>query len=58
MMTCNLSDDMPRARRGGHSLPRRPAPCAGLFGWRKDGAPPRSKGDDPGKTPGRDYPAG
>ena len=58
MMTCNLSDDMRRPRRGGNALPRRPTPCAGLFGWRKDGAPPRSRDDDPGKKPGPDYPAG
>ncbi|WP_156416627.1 MULTISPECIES: hypothetical protein [unclassified Sphingopyxis] len=36
--------------------PKRSAPCAGLFGWRKEGAPPREA--KPEKSPGRDYPVG
>ena len=35
----------------------RPAPCAGLFGWRKDTPLPAPSNDTP-KKKGRDYPAG
>jgi len=56
MMTWNLSDDMRPSRRIRGSLPRRAAPCAGLFGWRKEGAAPRGKDDDPDKKPGSDTP--
>ena len=54
MMNVDIPDQPsgPRAAK----LPRRPAPCAGLFGWRKDGAPPREGKAE--KSPGRDYPAG
>lgn len=58
MMTWNLSDDMRPSRRIRSSLPRRAAPCAGLFGWRKESAPPRGKDDDPDKKPGSDKPCG
>ncbi|MBL8651746.1 MAG: hypothetical protein JNL35_15250 [Sphingopyxis sp.] len=46
------------SRRIRSSLPRRAAPCAGLFGWRKESAPPRGKDDDPDKKPGSDKPCG
>ncbi len=54
MMTVDLPDQPSRA--GAARLPKRPAPCAGLFGWRKEGAPPREA--KPEKSPGRDYPVG
>ncbi|WP_260583104.1 hypothetical protein [Sphingopyxis sp. PET50] len=46
MMTWTLSDDMRPSRRPRNRRRRRGAPCAGLFGWRKDGDPPRGKDDD------------
>lgn len=55
MMSIDLPDQAPLSPRVTSKLPKRPAPCAGLFGWRKDAAP---KIHDAGKTPGRDYPAG
>jgi hypothetical protein len=57
MMSIDLSDLTPLPRRGNAKLPRRGAPCAGLFGWRKGGALPFASNDIP-RTPGRDYPAG
>jgi len=57
MMSIDLSDLTPPPRRRDAKPLRRGAPCAGLFGWRKDAAPSRTPDDTPGK-PGRDYPAG
>jgi hypothetical protein len=57
MMSIDLSDVTPRPRGSGAVPPRRPAPCAGLFGWRKDAELPIASGKPP-KKPGRDYPAG
>jgi hypothetical protein len=57
MMSIDLSDVTPRPRGSGAVPPRRPAPCAGLFGWRKDAAPPILTADRSEKL-GRDYPAG
>lgn len=54
MMSMDFPDQPsgPRAAKP----PRRPAPCAGLFGWRKEGASPRDAKSE--KSPGRDYPVG
>jgi hypothetical protein len=57
MMSIDLSDVTPPPRGSGAVPPRRPAPCAGLFGWRKDAAPPMPSREPP-KKPGYDYPAG
>jgi len=57
MMSIDLSDLTPPPPRGNAATSSRGAPCAGLFGWRKDAAPQPAFKDDP-KTPGRDYPAG
>jgi hypothetical protein len=57
MMSIDLSDLTPPPPRGNAATSSRGAPCAGLFGWRKDAAPPPAPKDDP-KTPGRNYPAG
>ncbi|MGH6653452.1 MAG: hypothetical protein ACREB7_20255 [Sphingopyxis sp.] len=54
MMTWNLSDDLRPSPRSRNALPRRAAPCAGLFGWRKDGNPPCGKADGPAPKPGPD----
>jgi len=56
MMSIDLSDLTPPPPRGNAATSSRGAPCAGLFGWRKDAAAPASKAGP--KTPGRDYPAG
>lgn len=55
-MSIDLSKLTPAPRGGSAKSLRRGAPCAGLFGWRKDAAPPRASGDAP-EAPGRDYPA-
>lgn len=56
MMNADLSP--PRLPLRGDADPApRGAPCAGLFGWRKDGAARRPAKDD-AKKPGCDYPAG
>jgi hypothetical protein len=57
MMNSDHSEPVGLPVRGGAKRARRGAPCAGLFGWRKDAAPPSTPGDAP-KAPGRDYPAG
>jgi hypothetical protein len=57
MMSIDLSDLTPPLLRGNAAPSSRGAPCAGLFGWRKDAAAPPASKDSP-KTPGRDYPAG
>jgi len=57
MMSIDLSDLTPPPRRRDAKPLRREAPCAGLFGWRKDAAPPGVSDDKPA-TPGADYPAG
>ena len=53
MMTWKLSDELRPSRRLRKPLPRRAAPCAGLFGWRKDDDPQGGKGERPAK-PGPD----
>ena len=61
MMTWKLSDELCPSQRVRNALPRRAAPCAGLFGWRKDGEPARSKGERPAPKPGAgplDHPPG
>jgi hypothetical protein len=57
MKSIDLSDVTPRPRGSGAVPPRCPAPCAGLFGWRKDAALPMPSGE-PSRKPGPDYPAG
>ncbi|MHA4837154.1 hypothetical protein [Sphingopyxis sp. MSC1_008] len=57
MMSFDLTDLTPPPPRGNAAPSSRGAPCAGLFGWRKDAAVPHVPKDAP-KTPGRDYPAG
>jgi hypothetical protein len=56
MMSIDLSDLIPPPR-GNAATSSRGAPCAGLFGWRKDAAPQPAFKEGP-KTPGRNYPAG
>jgi len=56
MMSIDLSDLTPPPPRDTAATSPREAPCAGLFGWRKDAPSPASK--DRPKTSGRDYPAG
>ena len=56
MMNADISPSSPRSRGDAASQPRG-APCAGLFGWRKDRAAQRPEKDD-ARKPGRDYPAG
>lgn len=50
MMNIDLPDQALPFSRAPQKLPRRPTPCAGLFGWRKDAE------DKPDKRPGRDRP--
>ena len=57
MTTIDLSDLMPAPRREPPYRAKRPAPCAGLFGWRKDNGPFPAESREP-ETAGRDYPAG
>ncbi|MFZ5726812.1 hypothetical protein [Sphingopyxis sp. FD7] len=57
MMNAELSSPSPPPPRGDAVPAPREAPCAGLFGWRKDRAAQRPEKDD-AKRPGRDYPAG
>jgi hypothetical protein len=57
MMSIDLSDLTPKPPRGTAASSSRGAPCAGLFGWRKDAAASPAPKREP-KTPGRDYPAG
>lgn len=40
MMSIDLSELTSLPRRKANTAPRRPIPGAGLFGWRKDDAPP------------------
>ena len=57
MMNAELSPPSPPPPRGDAAPAPRGAPCAGLFGWRKDMTAQRPAKNDP-KKPGRDYPAG
>jgi len=57
MTNIDLSDLTPPPPRGTAATSSRGAPCAGLFGWRKDAAASSAPKKAP-KTPGRDYPAG
>lgn len=50
MMSIDLPDRAPLFPRAAQKPTKRPAPCAGLFGWRKDA------NDKPDKRPGRDDP--
>ncbi|WP_156416909.1 hypothetical protein [Sphingopyxis sp. H050] len=54
MMSIDLPNQ-PSPSPGARKLAKRAAPCAGLFGWRKDGAPARvdNKPTQPG---GKDNP--
>ncbi|UKK84680.1 hypothetical protein L7H23_00830 [Sphingopyxis sp. BSN-002] len=54
MMSIDLPNQAPPSP-GALKLPKRPAPCAGLFGWRKDGASTRADGK-PAQPGGRDFP--
>lgn len=40
MMSIDLSELTPVPCGQAKAAPRRPIPCAGLFGWRKEQAPP------------------
>ena len=51
MMSIDLPDQPPTLPRAPQKPPRRPTPCAGLFGWRKIGD------DKRGDLPGRDRPS-
>ena len=57
MMNSEFSEPVGPPVGGGLKRAQRGAPCAGLFGWRKDAAPPPTAAEAP-KTPARDYPAG
>lgn len=50
MMSIDLPDQAPPLSRAPQNLPRRPTPCAGLFGWRKNGD------DKRGEPPKREHP--
>lgn len=54
MMSIDLPNQAPPPS-GARKLTKRPAPCAGLFGWRKDGVPSRSD-EKPAQPVGRDFP--
>jgi len=45
MMSIDLSDLTPPPPRGNAATSSRGAPCAGLFGWRKDAAAPPAPRD-------------
>lgn len=51
MMHIDHPDRTPLPPRATQKLPKRPTPCAGLFGWRKQAE------DKPAKAPDGDYPA-
>lgn len=55
MMSIDLSDQTPLPPRLRGKSPRRAAPCAGLFGWRKDTPEARSASRDR-HAPWRDGP--
>ena len=40
MMPVTPCNPVANPGRGNAMAPRRPAPCSGLFGWRKDAKPP------------------
>lgn len=50
MMSIDLPDQAPLFPRAAQKPTKRPTPCAGLFGWRKD------EDDKSGKRPNRDHP--
>lgn len=54
MMSIDLSDLTPLPRGKTKAAPRRPIPCAGLFGWRKEQAPPGAE-DRTEKPSDRNY---
>ncbi len=56
MMSNDLSNPGPPPRPGNAVPPRRPTPCAGLFGWRNETAGPGAPDGKP-VTPRYDYPA-
>lgn len=65
MMSIDLPDNFPdRAPSSRRPLlaaklpPKRGAPCAGLFGWRKGGDPARCPQAGPDDGPRPDYPVG
>lgn len=49
MMSIDLNDLTPAPRHTAPRPPKRPAPCAGLFGWRKDPAAPKRDTKDSGR---------
>ena len=55
-MNIDRSTPTPAPRARNIARPGRSTPCAGLFGWRKDAAPPGAPDGKP-VTPGYDYPA-
>lgn len=54
MMTWKLSDELRPSRRQRKPLPRRAAPCAGLFGWRSEGEAPGAMREHPATKSGLD----
>jgi hypothetical protein len=56
MMSFDPFTPTPAPRAGNATRPRRPTPCAGLFGWRKDAAQPGASDGKPA-PPRYDYPA-
>ncbi len=49
MINIDLTDLTPPPQRGAPKAPARPAPCAGLFGWRKGDAAPGHETKDSGR---------
>ena len=59
MMSIDLPADTPPPHRGNAAPSSRGAPCAGLFGWRKDGEPAiTATAQKKERKPKRDYSAG
>ncbi|MBN8845030.1 MAG: hypothetical protein J0H88_17480 [Sphingomonadales bacterium] len=57
MMNTDLSKQPPLLPPVPAKASKRPTPCAGLFGWRKD-APAAPCGSDPAHAIERDHPLG
>ena len=45
-MSIDLPKLTPLPHREANAASRRPIPCAGLFGWRKDAIPPGANSDE------------
>lgn len=56
-MSIDLSKQAPLPPAASAKAPKRPTPCAGLFGWRKLDDPAHDAADT-AKVAGRDFPAG